>query len=289
VPGASRLDEIINLALTAQALGVKDPDGLDAFLGGIDPELIGFAVEGAAMGLVMRRHRKAGQQEEAARVEAFRTGPWSRYSVLVYAGIGLGLGEVGEAVVPWAEAQGDLLAGFALDGYGFHMGFVAPGEYLAGQAWPAGVEGGHGPVFDHGLARFLWFASGADPAAVVPGVAVFPADRHRDIWSGIGFAATYAGGLTDDSVKLLLDAAGADHYPSIALGAAMAAFTRVLCDNLVDTTADSVQAVTGLSAADAYRLCVDAQAAAGGDTTIAGFVAWREAVREALSSLSTHP
>jgi hypothetical protein len=280
VTEGSRLDSIINLALSAQALGVKDPDALDGFLQGVDPEFIGFAVEGAAMGLVMRRHRKP---EEAARLEAFRQGPWSRYSPLVYAGIGLGLGEVGEPVIPWAESQGDLLAGFALDGYGFHIGFVAPADYLGGQPWPAGIAGGHGAVFDHGLARFLWFASGADPAAVVKGATVFPADRHRDIWSGIAFAATYAGGLTAESVALLLDAAGADHSSSVALGAAMAAYVRVLCDNLVDTTADAVHALTGLSAAEAYTLCTDAQAAAGGDTTLAGFVAWREAIRDAAT------
>lgn len=258
------------LALGAQGQAYKDPEGLDAHLSGIDPEFVGFAIEGAAMGLFMRRQKK----DDAAALADFQAGPWGRYAPLIYAGIGLGLGEFGLPVVPAVDEADDILAAFIVDGYAFHFGFIDPANYLSGQPWPDGIEGDAGRIFDVGLARALWFGRAGAAHLVAESVALFDNKRHEDLWAGIGFAATYAGGLSDEAVSTLLDASG-EHRRVLAAGSLLAAHVRVQSGNVVPTTDTNCMALTGRTPGEANELCKQARAAANGDTSLAGFLQWR--------------
>jgi hypothetical protein len=274
---ASRLERIVGVALGAQALALQDPAALDEHLASIDPDFVGFGIEGGSMGLTMLAHKDPAS---AGHMESLRTGRWAPFAVLMHAGAGLALGELGASASDYAAGLNDLRAGFVIDGYGFHLGFVAPAEHLAGQPWPAGVDGAAGRVLDNGLARALWFGSGADPAGVVTGVSRFAPERHGDLWAGVAFAATYAGGLSDDGLAILSDAAGPSRA-MLAAGSALAAHVRVQCANLVPAVAKTCEAVTGRSAEDADRLCVEAQSAiTPGDTSVEAFVAWRDRIAE---------
>jgi enediyne biosynthesis protein E3 len=261
------------LALGAQGQAYKDPEGLDGHLSGIDPEFVGFAVEGASMGLFMRREKHG----DAASLAAFQAGPWGRYGALIYAGIGLGLGEFNLPVAPAVEAADDLMAAFIVDGYAFHFGFIEPAAHLNGQPWPDGIDGDVGRVFDVGLARSLWFGRAGAASLVASSVTAFDEARHEDLWAGIGFAATYAGGLSESDVAVLFDAAG-PHRAVLAAGSALAAHVRVHSGNLVPTTESNCLALAGRSAGDADALCIAAQSAAGGDTSLSGFLKWRGAI-----------
>lgn len=279
---ASRLERILGIALGAQALALKDPDGLDEHLAGIDPDYVGFAIEGASMGLTMLAAKSKAQARHMA---ALRNGKWAPFAVLMHAGAGLAHGELGASVLDYVKAADDLTAGFAVDGYGFHLGFIAPGEHLAGQPWPKGFKGEAGRVIDNGLARSLWFGCGGDPAAVAAGVQAFKPERRGDLWAGVGFAATYAGGLSDDGVKVLVDAAGSERS-SLAGGSALAAHVRVQCGNLTPAVGTTCKALTGRSAEDAAHVCADARHAAGKSTTLKAFAAWRDQVRDAVGRVS---
>jgi hypothetical protein len=270
---AAHLEGIINLALSAQAQAYKDPEGLDALLQEADPQFVGFAIEGASMGLVLRQ-AKQGDDDSLA---AFKTGPWGRFTALIYAGIGLGLGDSGQPVLPYVEAQDDLMAAFVVDGYAFHFGFIDAAGHLHGQPRAADLAGDVGRIFDVGLARSLWFSRAGVIDLVVDGVGAFDGDRRADLWAGIGFAATYAGGLTPDGVSSLVEGAGG-HRSMLAAGASLAAHVRVQCDNLVSTTDNNCRMLTGRDALEADELCAKAKSAAGGDTSLAGFIAWREAI-----------
>ena len=276
---ASRLERIVGIALGAQALAQKDPAALDGLLAGTDPDFVGFAIEGASMGLTMLSRADA---EQASVMDDFRAGPWSRFAVLMHAGAGLALGELAESPVAYANSLEHPTAGFVIDGYGFHLGFVAPGQHLSGQAWPHEFDDTAGRVLDNGLARAIWFGCGGDAAAVVDGVSYFDPDRRGDLWAGVGFAATYAGGLSETGLALLVDAAGA-HRPSLAAGSALAAHVRVQCDNPVPAVDATCQGLTGRAAAEADSVCTRAADASGGKTDVAAFVAWRDRVRDALA------
>jgi hypothetical protein len=275
---ASRLERILGIALGAQALALKDPAALDEHLAGIDADLVGFGIEGASMGLTMLGARSKAQ---AKHMEALRSGRWAPFAVLMHAGAGLAHGELDAPVLDYVKSSDNVAAGFAVDGYGFHLGFIAPGRHLAGQRWPKGFKGDAGRVIDNGLARSLWFGCAGDAAAAIAGVAAFPADRHGDLWAGVGFAATYAGGLNDKGAKALRDAAGADRA-SLAGGSALAAHVRVQCDNVTPAVDQTVKAFTGKSAKQCDKLCAGARDKAGKKATLAAFVAWRDAVRDGV-------
>jgi hypothetical protein len=281
----TRLERIISLALKAQALAMKDDaSAVASHLASADPEFVGFAIEGSSMGLFMLDHRSP-LPDGSARLDMVRVGPWARYSALRYAGVGLACGELGLAVDEYVAGESDLMAAFAVDGYAFHFGFVAPSEHFAGQPWPLGVSGGVGRLFDVGLARSLWFSYGADPGPVANGVGAFPDDRQGDLWAGIGFAATYAGGLTDDGYATLRDGAGA-RRAFLATGSAFAAHVRVQCDNLFPAIGRACEELAGRSAAEADELCLAAQAAvpasAGAGTSLPAFLAWRDRITESI-------
>lgn len=276
-PAAQRLDGIVGVALTAQAVALNDDEeGLESHLGAGDPDLVGFAVEGAAMGLTMLDHRAP---RDTARVDQFLE-RWDRFRSIVYAGMGLGLAEVKAPVLEAAQARGDLDAYFAINGYAFHLVLFAPQEYLDGRPLPDDLSP-LGSVFDQGLARAAWFTAAADGAAVAAIIASFPPDRRDDVWTGVGLAATYAGGLDPEGLRRLADGAG-DHGAALAAGSAMAAHLRVAGGNLGPDHEAACEALSGWPAAKADELVRSAKAAAP-DDSLSAFKGWHHEIRGAFA------
>jgi hypothetical protein len=108
----------------------------------------------------------------------------------------------------------------------------------------------------------------------------FPSYRRADLWSGIGLACAYAGGVSRDEIQALQRAAGT-YAPHLAQGAAFAAKCRQLAGNETDHTDLACQVFAGVSAT---------QAAAVTDESLkdlpdnAAYEVWRERIRTALSS-----
>jgi hypothetical protein len=270
-----RLNGIVALALGAYQVALKDDsDALDEHLESVETDFLGFAIEGSAMGLVVLDQR---EPRDPTRLDGFFGGRWSGFSLLMYAGIGLGLAELGESVLTWAEERHALDAGFAIDGYAFHLALGAPDEYLDGRSPPPEFTGPAARLFDHGLARSTWFTCGADPSAVALAIDRFPADRRADIWSGIGLAATYAGGLDPEGLDVLRTVSG--HPAALAGGSALAAYGRVLAGNVVPGNEVAAKALTGLTTTEASALVEDCRAAAGSDVSLDAFVRWHDAIR----------
>lgn len=278
----SRLEQIITLALRATSLALKgDTEALQSYLSEADPEFVGFAVEGAAMGLTMRQNRKPA---DPPLIESLWDGPFGSYRALIYAGIGVGIRECGLDVASYVNGRDDLMVAFVVDGYGFNYGFAAADEYLGGQPRPAGVEGDFGRIFDVGLARSLWFNSAAEPELVVKGLAAFADDRLHDLLAGVGFAATYAGGLDAEGLGRLLDAA-VDHRSGLAVGAVLAAHVRASAGNATSASGRVCEVLSGRSAESADELCAAARLTveeADGASGLSGFLAWRTAVSAEL-------
>ena len=81
----------------------------------------------------------------------------------------------------------------------------------------------------------------------------FPVERRGELWSGVGLASTYAGGVDREALLYLLSRAGA-YRPELAQGAAFAAEARVLAGNPTPDTESACRAYWGLSAAEAAQL-----------------------------------
>ena len=60
---------------------------------------------------------------------------------------------------------------------------------------PDHIDGYMKRAFDQGLARSLWFVKKADVRVIKETISTFSADRHADLWSGVGSACAYTGGI----------------------------------------------------------------------------------------------
>jgi hypothetical protein len=143
---------------------------------------------------------------------------------------------------PWglltlASTVEPILRPLVMDGVGFHEAFFAPGSYGDGSRTP--LKRLRDPTaFDCGVGRALWFMAGARPSLVGETIARYAPPRRAALWSGIGLAATYAGGAADADLHELVCASG-EHRGALAVGAAFAAKARVRAEN---PTADAARA-----------------------------------------------
>jgi hypothetical protein len=227
----------------------------------LDRQFHGFAYEGAAMALALRDALRPGPR--GRRTEDFlRTGRGAAHIYMAYLGIGFTLGRLPRMF--WGRALPDVsqlpdhptLSWFIWDGYGFHQAFFDPAKWIDKQyvstSYPWQVSYVNRAI-DHGIGRALWFYNGAHVESVAASIGRFPAARHADLWSGAGLAASYAGGVGEEDLKLLLQAAG-PHGPEVSLGAVLAIKARVLADVITPHTETAAATLCGMSAVDAAEI-----------------------------------
>ena len=188
----------------------------------------GFAFEGAAMALAILDILTPWSRN---RVSEFLSGAGARHIYMVHVGIGWALARLRRRVEPMLMRLDPLLGWLAVDGYGFHEGYFRANYYVTGKAPPPKHLTSYAcHVFDQGLGRCLWFVSGAD-ADLLPRVIVeFPLRRRADLWSGVGLASAYAGGVSQQVLESLYSLAGC-YRPELAQGAVFAAKVRALAGN----------------------------------------------------------
>ena len=121
-----------------------------------------------------------------------------------------------EVGVGWAFARVGRppagLGGAMLDGYGFHQGYFHPARF-AGRGFPA-----WGDAADRGLGRSLFFHHVGAAAPIAAAVGRFDAGRQEAMWTGLGVAAAFTGGLTREALYALREAAST-HTAALYAGA----------------------------------------------------------------------
>jgi hypothetical protein len=240
------------------ALESREMDELACDLNVVEPEFLGFAFEGAAMGLTIMDCLSPWKKN---RLQAFLNGPAAGHVYMAHVGAGWAL-----ARLPWKTEQvleglDSLLRWLALDGFGFHEGYFNWRRYVRDMASPKRFSGYASRAFDQGLGRSLWFIEGADVSRIPEIIAAFPQSRHADLWSGIGIACAYAGGANRQSLKTLRASSGRCKA-QLAQGVVFAAEARrranipssftemaceVICDSSVNAAADiAIEALKNL-------------------------------------------
>ena len=205
-----------------------DPSEVARRLASVSPDLTGFAYEGAAMALCLLDYVQPTPRR-GGRFQRFLNGAGAGHLYMAYIGAGWAL-----ARLPWArrrpskflEALDPLLHWLTVDGYGFHEGYFHTTRTVEDQARPTQLESYAARAFDQGLGRSLWFVEGADVERVASRVGAFPIGRRDDLWSGIGLASSYAGGLESVGLATLRDLCPMPHRVSLGQGAAFAANAR---------------------------------------------------------------
>ena len=190
-------------------------------LNAVPPEFRGFAFEGASMGLTVRDAVTPGP----SLWRAYIVGPALSQHYISYVGHGWAFARLPGSAVWRARRLKGPLRWLTFDGYGFHQGYFDWPRSIDACLTDRRLHGYASRAFDQGLGRSLWFVRGADVEAIADTIGRFELKRRDDLWSGVGLAATYAGGLSTAELDHLVSASGR-HRAQLAQGAVFAAEAR---------------------------------------------------------------
>jgi hypothetical protein len=270
----------------AHAMEARTPEQCEEWLGRIPVQFRGFAYEGAGMGYAMLDGLPFGGREHVGGFLARPGGELQQYIVLV--GAGWAMARLPRFAWPAADRFDPLLRWLVLDGYGFHQAYFKTGKYVRQQyrepgfPWPSRRHSGYAlRAIDQGIGRALWFVCGTDVGLVTRTVAGFDPARHGDLYAGIGLAATYACGASEDELAELARCAG-EHRGQLAQGSAFAADARVRAGLLLPETDVATRALCGLSAERAAAITREVRPAVSADGELPAFEVWRQRIAGAV-------
>ncbi len=111
----------------------------------------------------------------------------------------------------------------------------------------------------------------------------FASHRQADLWSGVGLAATFAGGCGADGLSALRRAAG-EHWTELALGMIFAVKARTYAGFLPAHTEVAAAAMAGLSIDAAAALADDTRPGASRPGDPPAYEQWRQNIRARLAA-----
>jgi hypothetical protein len=284
-----RLEAIPQAVVCGFEWGVdtKDQWELERRLDLVDAPLRGFAYEGAAMALTVIDAMGGGRGHRA---RDLLRGPGLPHTFLTYIGIGFAMARLPRPL--WKRVLPDLtgtpyfptMSWLAVDGYGFDRAYFQTDRWVVRQERPAPYPWlGRADYFpravDQGIGRALWFIHGGRPDPVVSAVRRFAVGRRPDLWSGVGLAATFAGGCDADGLAVLMREAGNDS-PHLGQGAVFAAKARDFSGCTPPHTETATAALAGMSVAAAAALADDVAVGGLESATDTDYEAWRARVRD---------
>ena len=256
----------------------------------VEPENRGFAYEGAAMAAVVMDAMSGFRTD---RTQRLLTGPGLPHIFLTYIGVGFAMARLPRPL--WRKVLPELpgvphhptMSWLAVDGYAFDRAYFDTRRWVTDQyvppAYPWQGRADYFPrAVDQGIGRALWFVHGGEVGEVAAALARFPGHRHADLWSGVGLAASVAGGASHPELDDLRTIAG-PHWRELGLGAVFAAVARTAAGHVPPHTEIATSAFTGLSVVDAAALgeltAVGEDAATPAEPA---YEIWRGAIRAGL-------
>ncbi len=255
-----------------------DPHALVAHLNTYDAELRGFAYEGAGTGLAALDCVLPWKN----RTLSFLQGPGAHYLYAVHIGAGLALARLRRNPERFLPRLDPLMGWMAVDGYGFHEGFFARRRFVRQQHMPAHLSPQGRRAFDNGLGRAIWFLSGGDIAKVIDTIGTFALARQPHLWSGIGLACGYTGGVDQNAIRTLQAAAG-PYRTELAVGAAIAAHARQLAGSPAPYADLACVVLCGLPTAAAAELVDAAFRDVPATASEPRYAIWRRHIADALT------
>jgi hypothetical protein len=215
------------------------------------------------------------------------------HTYMLYVGAGVAYGAMHFNPASLIRFDTGMSRWLVYDGLGFQHAFFAkrPGTEVV--PIPKGLTPFEARVFDGGVGRALWFIFCTDPVRISAWIDRCEASRRPHIWSGVGLAASYAGGVDAAAIDRLLKTAG-EHRASARVGMALATDTRFLAGNPTEHLEVIAQTGWGRSARELYqelerirtRLQFDAQGLLEGRP---GIEVYMNGVLEAARAVDSKP
>lgn len=244
-------------------------------LNSCEDKIRGFAFEGAAMGLGLSDffiHWRRTRLEDLEQLG-------DSHIYMLHVGLGWTVAFCRIPVERALRFADPLFGWLIVDGCGFYYGFFHGKRCLDRQAVPRRFLLGYASrAFDQGLGRSLWFAHQADIERIHRAISSFAVHRQSDLWSGIGLACTYAGGVNRASLERLLEV-GRKFRLELAQGAAFAAQARRRAATPAEHTEIACEVLCGMSsehAAMITEVCRENLLAEGSEPA---YEVWRRRIR----------
>lgn len=247
----------------------------------IPTQFRGFAYEGAGMGYAVLDGMPFGRSDNTAK---FLAGKGDEHVYTAYVGIGWAMARLPKFRWPKPEKLDPLLKWLVLDGWGFHQAYFHTKQYIEGQHeatdfnWLPEHRAGYAlRAIDQGIGRALWFIEGTDAHRVCDAIDAFPERRHADLYSGAGLAATYAGGVEEQELRVLWKRAG-EHQSGVAQASAFAAEARVKGNVVIPHTHLATRVFCGMTPAEAAQVTHDARVGLPADGELPAYEVWRQRI-----------
>lgn len=288
--GSRRLEAVPQAVVCGFEWGIADRALADTErrLSLVDPEVRGFAYEGATMACVIRDTGPG----RGGRTERLLTGGGRPHVFLNYIGIGFAMSRLPRPV--WSKAVPTLtdpglypaMSWLAVDGYGFDLAYFHTRRWVDEQQVPRaypweGFSHYFPRAVDQGIGRALWFIHGGQVGRVGAAVRRFSALRQADLWSGVGLAAAFAGGCPAAELAALREEAG-EYRGELGQGAVFAIKARHHSGYVPDHTHAAARSLAGLTVDDAVRLADDSEVPLRAGGRFPAYELWRRNVRDRL-------
>ncbi|GAA1011009.1 hypothetical protein Aple_066930 [Acrocarpospora pleiomorpha] len=257
----------------------------------VEPVQRGFAYEGATMAFTVVDAMGGGRGK---RTRELLMGPGRPHIFLTYIGIGFAMARLPRVL--WKKVMPDLsgspyypaMTWLAVDGYGFDRAYFETKRWVDEQRVPAAYPWeGRADYFpraiDQGIGRALWFIHAGQVPGVAAAVRRFAGDRQADLWSGVGLAATFAGGSDPAALAVLRRESGA-HWAQLAQGAVFAAKARHYAGHVPEHSAAGVSILADLTVDAAVAVADDSAVDSAEKADLPAYELWRNNVRTRLNS-----
>ena len=231
------------------AVNLGSSPTLDERLGAYERNLLGFSHMGGAMGLILLDFIPPGNQSRFQQFIARHP----NHINLAHTGAGVAIQVMKKDPEQPLSLMAPLNRWWAMDGFGFYDAVSNWKQALRQQVIPNRIRGYGRRAYDQGLGRSIWFLYHTHIDNVVEQIQLFPESRRADLWSGIGLASTYTGGIGEETLQAVKAAAGS-YALDVAVGSALATNARYVADNLVDHTNLATSVLCGCSAEETAQL-----------------------------------
>lgn len=291
-----RLEQIPQSVICGFEWGIDSRDlwEVERRLSLVKPEFEGFAYEGATMAFTVRDAMAGGRGKRAREL---LLGPGQPHIFLTYIGIGFAMARLPRVL--WKKVVPDLsgspyyptMTWLAVDGYGFDRAYFDTRRWVDQQYVPKPYPWEGSPDYflravDQGIGRALWFIHGGQASNVAAAVHRFAEHRQPDLWSGVGLAATFAGGCGPDGLAELRRSAGR-YRPELALGVVFAVKARAYAGFVPQHTALAAATLGDLSIDDAVAVADGTAVDPDSPGPIPPYEQWRQRIRDHFLSSPT--
>jgi hypothetical protein len=209
-----------------------DLSALIEYLENTEKEFSSIAYESASMAIALKEFESDTFPHAWL---SFANGPAAAHQAQVYVGLGWAIAKFN---FPFLTAVEKLHSRFYFriaDGCGYYDGSFKHRRTVTNKELPVYLPPAALPMYYQGVGRCIWYTQKADIHKICSKIESFAADRHADLWRGVGIAVAYVGGCDDADLKILLQYAAANGL-QLACGAALAAKSRMMANTMTADT-----------------------------------------------------